>query len=82
MDFPNELLLHNFQIHTLKVHKNIRSSSRSYYSKDEVHQVQVKYVLSDYHSWSLERVFLRKPVMTVIIGNFKTKCSKQWSDLK
>ena len=50
MDFPNELLLHNFQIRTLKVHKNIGSSSRSYYSKDEVHQVQVKYVLSDYHS--------------------------------
>ena len=82
MDFPNELLLHNFQIRTLKVHKNIGSSSRSYYSKDEVHQVQVKYVLSDYDSWSFERVFLRKLVMTIIIGDFKTKCSKQWSNLK
>ena len=36
MDFPNEFLLHNFQIRTLKVHKNIQNSSRFYYSKAAV----------------------------------------------
>ena len=78
MDFPNELLLHNFQIRTLKVHKNIQNSSRSYYSKAAVRASITSKICAVRLSLLIsQRIFLRKPVMTVIIGDLKTKCSKQ-----